>query len=413
MRKLADFQIDSERLNSLEEEVTEARGDKPTLRDRIAEIGADFRVESAQPVGNDLSIMVHPGRAYINDSVVEAAYPQLYLLQGANVQTDYYLYLKSDGSIVSSTQPSTDADLLPLAVVSVGESLGAVTVTDVRPLLQRGGAAKEVQEARGGYVSLDARLDAIEENFGDYGFRETHVSTEGQQVFTLEHTYPAGGGRLCVYVDGLLMDPGPDDDYLETDKNTVTFNYPLTAGRNVQFLLNSPSPETGFTEVHTAQAGQQAFGLQHPYPAGRGRLQVYVNGLLNSVGADADYLETNPYTVTFNAPFGGGERIVFYLDNPSADMLRAQGGYPSLGQRLDSQLGDCNVDIAIEYDDQNRPAREVWTGEVSKVKEYTYYANGLLATERVTEGNLVITTTYTYNEAGLTTGITVRKTLIP
>ena len=330
MRKLTDFQIDSRRLSDLENEVTAARGHEASLKERIDGILADFRVDQAGFTEGHIVINVQPGLAYINDSTIYHSAPLVHLIQTPAANTEYYIYLDSSGGLSSTTEPATDADRLPLAIVRTGDTVEDISVTDVRPLLQKGGAAKEVQEARGNYASLGARINSLETVVRSYSFSETHIATEGQQVFALEHTYPLGADKLRVYVGGVLQDPGPEDDYVEADERTVTFNYPLPAGTVVRFVVENLVREAGFVEVYEAQPGQQEFRLAHPYPVGINRLRVYVNGLLYEPGADNDYVEIDEYTVTFNDPFNGGERVKFVLEdqgnNRSTQMQEVRRG---------------------------------------------------------------------------------------
>lgn len=446
MRRIADFQINNPRLDSVVQEVADARGDYPTLRARLDSIvlntGAltDYKIVSAVLSEGNLVVEVNPGLAFIDDMPVLSRDRLACTIPQPAPGTVYYVYLTKAGELAYSTRALLDADKLLLGTVAVGESASGAVISDLRPFLQRGGVTGEVYDARGSYSSLGERLDAVEgavsavrgevvsargahaslgqrldsldSAVSGLSFSESYVSAEGQTVFTLQHRYPVGRNKLRVFVDGLLMTEGSDADYVETDEYTVTFNYPLPAGRNVRFLVENLIPGVGFTETHTAAAGQTVFRLAYPYPAGQNRLRVYVNGLLYEPGPDNDYVETDEYTVTFNDPFYGGERVKFILESTTVTEASAAGGYTSLAHRLNSQLGDCNVDITIEYDEQGRPVREVWTGDVNKTVEFTYNERGYRASEVVTEGNLVITTTYTYNESGLVTGISVRKRLL-
>ncbi len=62
------------------------------------------------------------------------------------------------------------------------------------------------------------------------GFNDRYVATEGQTEFHTSRDYMVGTGTLFVYVNGILAFCGPDQNYVETDSRTVTFNYPMSEG---------------------------------------------------------------------------------------------------------------------------------------------------------------------------------------
>lgn len=440
VRKITDSQISSRRLDSLVDEITEARGVYPTLNERLENnTGArmrDYMIESAVIDGGTLTITVKPGLAYIEDAPI-ATNAALTLSITPSPAQDYYVYLTGQGELYYNTAFIKDAEKVILGKVSVNQDGTGASITDMRPFLQKGGAAGEIYAARGGYATLgerldagDAslsnlasevtgarggypvlgnRLDAIAAALGEFAFKEDHVSQDGQTVFALSRPYPFGFNKLRVYVDGLLMTAGLDADYVETDEYTVTFNYPLTAGRNVLFIVENTAPTAGFKEVHIAEVGQSVFTLSNSYPAGEGRLRVYVNGVLYHPGQDNDYLETDEHTVTFNTSFPEPAVVQFILESSSLTDSLAAGGYPTIGGRLNSQLGDCNVDISFQYDTDGQLLMETWTGDVNKTIQYTYNDRGLKAVEIESEGRLTITRTYTYDSNNRVTSISVRR----
>lgn len=419
MRRISEFQLNSPKLEQVYGEVVDARGSYETLGQRLDDLGnalggtvlKDYKITSAVVTENGISVTVNPGLAFINDTPVLLHDPAEVVIPSAMQDVWYYIYLSESGQFFYFDAIINEADKLLLGRVALREG-GNVDIEDMRPFLQKGGMAREIYDARGQYPELGDRLNAIETLALGYTFGETYVSAAGQQEFVLQHRYPVGKNKLRVFVGGLLMAPGENADYIEVDDRTVFFNNPLPAGMVVRFVLENAAPGVGFTEIHTAQEGQTEFRLAHPYPVGSSKLRVYVNGLLYSPGEDNDYVEVDEYTVRFNDPFNGGEIIQFICDGSDPEGVIAAGGYTSLAHRLNSQLGDCNVDISIEYDESGRVIREVWTGDVNKTVEYTYNAQGYRETVVETEGSLKITTTYSYNGEGLVTGISVRKEVV-
>jgi len=64
---------------------------------------------------------------------------------------------------------------------------------------------------------------------------ESHTTYEGQRVFRMNGTYPAGKQLLVVKVDGKTLKKA---DYQEFDDHTVLFNIPVAAGKEVTFFYN-------------------------------------------------------------------------------------------------------------------------------------------------------------------------------
>jgi hypothetical protein len=411
MRRIGEFQLNSPKLDSVYNEVVEARGQYSTLKARLDDIGsnllADYKITEAVLDNGGIVVTIAPGLAFINETPVLTRSDVVLRIDGAADGQWYYIYLGEDGVVSYSDAPLDAADKLLLGRVSC--SAGSVSIEDMRPFLQKGGVTKEIYEARGAYDSLGQRLDAIEAGAIGYTFSEVYVAQEGQQEFVLQHKYPVGAGKLRVFVDGLLMGCGEQDDYVEVDAHTVRFNYPLPQGAVVRFLVENAVPGMGFTEVHTAEPEQTVFHLAYPYPYGTGRLRVFVNGVLYTPGSDNDYVEVDEYTVQFNDPFLGGERIHFIVDGVDIESAACAGGYTSLSHRLNSRLADCNVDIMIEYDENDRVIRETWSGQINKTIEFLYDEKGNRVAEIETEGNLVITTTYEYDDRNRISRMSIRK----
>lgn len=75
---------------------------------------------------------------------------------------------------------------------------------------------------------------------------QTIVAYEGQTVFRLNGTYPAGKEKLLVKVNGVNKEAGVD--YQETDAHTVTFNTGLHEGDQVYFFYEK-TVSTRFADV--------------------------------------------------------------------------------------------------------------------------------------------------------------------
>jgi len=386
----------------------------------------DYMIESAVIADGTLTVTAKPGLAFIEDTPIESS-TALSIAMPAEPDMVYYIYLTSGGSLYYDTALIKDAEKVILGKITVSSDGTAAVITDMRPFLQKGGAAGEIYAARGGFSTLGERLDASDTVLNTLGaevahrldalaaalselhLKEIHVSQDGQTVFTLQRPYPFGLDKLRVYVDGLLMAPGEEADYVETDEYTVTFNYPLTADRNVIFLVEDTATLQGFREIHIAEAGQAVFTLNNSYPAGDEKLRVYVNGVLYHAGTDSDYIETDNHTVTFNTPLEEPAIVQFILETSSVSDSLAAGGFPSVGARLNSRLADCNVDITYQYDTDGRLLMETWSGDVNKTIQYVYDTQGRKAEEIESAGHVVITRTYTYDSNGRISGTSIRR----
>jgi hypothetical protein len=133
-------------------------------------------------------------------------------------------------------------------------------------------------------------------------------------VFDLLGTYQTDGTNMKVYYDGVLMDEGASNDYVETDEDTITFNYNLVAThivtfRWLQYGVNALMVDEK-RENHTATPAQTVFSLTYTYITNDINLKVYVGGILMRPGG-IDYTETDSSTVTFTNPMIGGEYVTF------------------------------------------------------------------------------------------------------
>lgn len=86
-------------------------------------------------------------------------------------------------------------------------------------------------------------------------------------------------------------------------------------GNNTPKSLTDLTSGSGVSINHeefVATAAQTVFDLSFSYTPGSYKLQVFVNGLLQRVGASNQYLETSSTRVTFNSGRSAGENITFH-----------------------------------------------------------------------------------------------------
>jgi hypothetical protein len=71
-----------------------------------------------------------------------------------------------------------------------------------------------------------------------YQYVHRVLATAGQTVFTLPTPYVLNASAITVFVNGLKVEQGSTQDWVETNTTTVTFNAGLTVGDLVVFVVN-------------------------------------------------------------------------------------------------------------------------------------------------------------------------------
>lgn len=148
----------------------------------------------------------------------------------------------------------------------------------------------------------------VEYNNNDYiqkTWKENINAVAGQTVIELNNTFIPGTGMIMVTLNGLLLWDGIEEDYIETNEKTLTFNYPLEEGDNICVICNTATND--WKEKFICNTNQKAFNLTKIYTPGKNELQVYIDGLLLESGED--YEETNYRTITLLADSDYGSKI--------------------------------------------------------------------------------------------------------
>lgn len=146
---------------------------------------------------------------------------------------------------------------------------------------------------------------------------QAFTASASQTVFTLtSFTYSVGTGSLYVYVSGLMQRPGID--FLETGSDSFTLTTPVPAGTIVLAIAMVEvsavlDQSTGMVEIYHAVGGESLIPVHHfSYTPTSGRLQVFRNGLIQTV-AD-DYTETSSNSITLVESLDVGEKIKFMIN---------------------------------------------------------------------------------------------------
>jgi hypothetical protein len=94
---------------------------------------------------NRITLTFGRGRARFYDTVVSKTVDFTYYINTPVINTTYYLYIKSDGSITHNVTGTAPADSMPIWKVATGASVATITKTDIRPLLEATGYAHSMR----------------------------------------------------------------------------------------------------------------------------------------------------------------------------------------------------------------------------------------------------------------------------
>lgn len=170
---------------------------------------------------------------------------------------------------------------------------------------------------------------------------------------------------------------------------------------------------TALYEEYIAEDNQQVFKLKDPYIAGNHSLQVYLNGIRQSVLKD--YIEVDNFTVMFNEQLLGGidaDRVTFVVAAGAYDMHDAH--IKSEIDFVKERVDHLNVSHSKShvYNDKDQLASTVFNHEsyIQRI-DYEYDADGRKSKETKTTKTYEEVIEYTYNERGFLIGevITVNE----
>jgi hypothetical protein len=155
---------------------------------------------------------------------------------------------------------------------------------------------------------------------------------------------------------------------------------------------------TAFHQEFVAEEEQIQFTLESPYPMGNHALEVYLNGIYQSVGID--YMERDNTTIIFTEPLRGGmdaDRVIFRV---------ATGAYDEHDMVLVNRVEDVEFftvdmrdhDIEYIYDENDRIISEIYNDLYYHRTDNQYDAQG--RKELVTEiiDTKVIETHFEFDE---------------
>lgn len=136
-----------------------------------------------------------------------------------------------------------------------------------------------------------------------------NVDVTGITELKLDKPYLPNTGMLYVYINGLMMDEGNTDDYIEADQSTIQFVNELEVGDLVKIVCD-PNLSVWSEVFVITKTDQTVLSLSNMYIPGCNDILLYYDGILLEPGDD--YTETNQTTITFPGPIDYGSKIKIY-----------------------------------------------------------------------------------------------------
>jgi hypothetical protein len=112
-----------------------------------------------------------------------------------------------------------------------------------------------------------------------YQYVHRVLATAGQTVFTLPTPYVLNASAITAFVNGLKVEQGSTQDWVETNTTTVTFNSGLTVGDLVVFVVNVMASAVPLAAFPAASVSAFGAGLVDDADAAAGRTTLGLGSL--------------------------------------------------------------------------------------------------------------------------------------
>jgi ubiquinone biosynthesis protein UbiJ len=332
-------------IDPIVDEVIEARKDFISLNARLdsLETGVheDFKITGViyDAANNSLNVSIKGGRASINNNLIQMA-DTTYIVNAPSLNTDYYLFVKDDGTITSAGSIVESLTTMVIGKVSVGNDLTAPTYTDLRYFLTHGGGIpQELIDARGTYVDLKHRLDAADaaiaaarseadSNASAIAVIQQKQAADEQDITIINNTIASIQQKQTTdeqnianntnAIASIQQKQTADEQNIATNtQNISSLQSEVTAARgtftDLKSRLDDMTSKIGtggggtgggsglsfrVESLPNTRSGSQTVFTIPAYTPGSGLLFVYRDGVLLS--SSVDYVETDSTTVTFN-----------------------------------------------------------------------------------------------------------------
>lgn len=214
---------------------------------------------------------------------------------------------------------------------------------------------------------------------------ETWADVDLNAYTELSSIRPGNMIRLKAHLDSRYPDT------LLKEWGIIAFQYRDVTGQNI----------TALHEEFIAEDGQKTFYLEGSYPMGNHSLQVYVNGIRQSLGRD--YKEINNHIVEFNEGLynnpAGVDVVTFVV---------ATGAYDVHDMTLVTRVDDIermhqeelvDYEKIHTYNEKDQLIKTKYEGTLDYYTiEYSYYDDGRKHLEVTTKGSKIKTKEYIYDD---------------
>lgn len=353
-----------------------------------------FQVDEARSykaLGSGYRILDYQKEMLFTDAVIDVT----------DIDNGYFsVVYQSSVDTINWSEPEPDISKLPKGrFLKITVSMGKSSIGIGSPLLR--GIDIYHQDTEAEIITRPIELPYI----------PTHL------IFTSETTDDEAISFQVSRDDGHTWIPIKTNDYTKLDsiqagrKVRIKFVYnedkPLTAINNYAFAAMYYRDVTGqnitaLYEEYIAEEGQTIFHTKDPFPTGNHALQVYLNGIRQSILED--YNEVDNYTIEFTEPLIGG------LDADRITLIVATGAYDVHDSSITARVEDLETIISEEVQSQRKKytynelnqlvMTEYLESPVYHTIKYTYREDGRKETEVVTRGSHQKHIEYVYDDEG-------------
>ena len=367
-----DVHEQNERLESLENELGNARGNHESIADVISDIEDSIEDLKTIPLSDLaisrvtmesdglLKVLINGGYASINSALVQKE-ESFYSFIG-ELDTRYYVFLKNDGTFMHLLDRDEPDNAMILGSIAIGATSDAIYIKDHRYFLTKTVSAGNFKDLQGMVADAQSHIIELDEEVVSLTNNTKDLSKQVEDLGEIK----AEVSDSRTDKDGFVFDKLPDR------LNHMQSKLELAASRGTMenqsiFRIEYP-PDIRVTD-------QKSFYCPK-YSIGSDSVEVLLDGIRVTPGED--YIE---YTDT---------EIRFLYDIPvdSRVTLLSRGS-----------IINTSSTSEYEYDSKGRMKREIITGGINRIIEYEYDLEGNLLEELITESDgQVKTITYEREE---------------